>query len=58
MRLTLLLILLSTFIVSSNAGVIIDPNGRPQGVTVDGGGGMDPNGGDTTDAGPRIDPEG
>jgi hypothetical protein len=51
MRLTLLLILLSTFIVTTEGRAILDPIGGPQGVTVDSGGG-------TTDAGVIIDPNG
>ncbi|MGH7484116.1 MAG: hypothetical protein ACRD3J_31800 [Thermoanaerobaculia bacterium] len=58
MRLTLLLILLSTFIVTTNGRSILDPIGGPPGVTADSGGGMDPNGGATTDAGSAMDPNG
>jgi hypothetical protein len=58
MRLALLLILLSTFIVTTDGRSILDPIGGSTSVSVDSGGGIDPNGGATADAGPRIDPEG
>jgi hypothetical protein len=58
MRLILLLILLSTFIVTTEGRSILDPIGGTQGVTVNSGGGMDPNGGATSDTGACIDPNG
>jgi hypothetical protein len=58
MRLALFLILLSTFIVTTDGRSILDPIGGTTGVTVDSGGGMDPNGGASADSGARIDPNG
>jgi hypothetical protein len=69
MRFILLLMLLSTFIVTTKGRSILDPIGGGSSVTVnsDQGPGTDPDGrnaavnggtGITPDAGPRIDPEG
>jgi hypothetical protein len=69
MRFILLLMLLSTFIVTSKGRSIIDPIGGGSSATVnsDQGPGTDPDGrnaavnartGITPDAGPRMDPDG
>lgn len=65
MRFILFLMLMSSFIIKTNSGTSIDPNGFGHQTTVnsDQGGGLDPDGlnggtGVTPDAGPRIDPEG
>jgi hypothetical protein len=58
MRLTLLLILLSTFIVITDGRSIVDPIGGSSVVSADSGGGIDPNGVATVDGGVCIDPNG
>jgi hypothetical protein len=69
MRFILFLMLLGTFIVTSKGGSFIDPIGGGLGVRVssDQGGATDPDGrnaavnrrpGITSDAGPRMDPDG
>jgi hypothetical protein len=58
MRLILLLILLSTFIITAKSDAGRDPNGgTATTIHSDQGGGLDPDGA-SLDAGPRIDPEG
>ena len=65
MRFILLLMLLTTFVVTSKGRSILDPIGGGSSVTVnsDQGPGTDPDGrnavgGITSDAGPRMDPDG
>jgi hypothetical protein len=60
MRLILLLVLLSTFIISATSDAGRDPNGGTSATTTihgDQGGATDPDGA-SLDAGPRIDPDG
>jgi hypothetical protein len=68
MRFILFLTFMTGFMIISNSGTSLDPNGfaRHLVVSSDQGGGTDPDGnhvtgndpGVTPDAGPRIDPEG
>jgi hypothetical protein len=63
MRFILFLTFMTSFIIISNSGTSLDPNGfAARTVTSDQGPSLDPDGlngvGVTPDAGPRIDPEG